>query len=338
MRVQARQATTYWLRPLAAGLALLATLFFIGARPAGSALQGGHGSLLFGVLYEAVFFTRRLRRNWQESPPSRLRLWLAATFCTPAFAIRFYRRWLNRGLERNPIGWLEKRRWSSRIISWTWLAVTIALASAGLTYSTEVLGDIMNLLRVLTWGLALSVVAVAAGSFSRERAAGMMELLLISPLKEWQIITGRLRGLWGQFLPSAALLLGLWFFLIFSLRFAYFGAEPLSLICYAGMFLSLPAIGLYCSLRHRSYLSSITATLLLGLAIPWLVTGVVMFVVRLPTMQVLLQRFFSLNHFVLPFLLEKGGLPMVIQLTLAVIVVRALHRRLTRRQFSHHQG
>ncbi len=38
----------------------------------------------------------------------------------------------------------------------------------------------------------------------------MLELLLVSPLGENQIIAGRLGGLWTQFVPTAGLLLGIW--------------------------------------------------------------------------------------------------------------------------------
>ena len=43
-----------------------------------------------------------------------------------------------------------------------------------------------------------------------ERESGVLELLLVSPLGEKQIIAGRLSGLWGQFAPAAVLLLAIW--------------------------------------------------------------------------------------------------------------------------------
>ena len=60
------------------------------------------------------------------------------------------------------------------------------------------------------WLLAISMAASAAGSFRRERETGVLELLLVSPLTTRQIISGRLFGLWGQFLPSIVTLLGIW--------------------------------------------------------------------------------------------------------------------------------
>src|SRR5438876_1559811 len=59
------------------------------------------------------------------------------------------------------------------------------------------------------WLLIASFTAAAAGSFRRERENGFLELMLVAPLGEWQIIGGRLRGLWGQFVPAIAVFLGM---------------------------------------------------------------------------------------------------------------------------------
>src|SRR6185295_6386750 len=64
----------------------------------------------------------------------------------------------------------------------------------------------------LAWLLMISVAATASGSFRRERESGVLELLLVSPLNTWQIIGGRTRGMWAQFFPAVALLVGVWLF------------------------------------------------------------------------------------------------------------------------------
>ena len=104
-------------------------------------------------------------------------------------------------LERNPIGWLEQRTWSGRLVTWGWFAVMISIYSAAFS-NTDVSHSLDNIQRFMGW-LLLGVIAVtAAGSFRRERETGVMELLLVSPMSVRQIIGGRLRGLWGQFLPA----------------------------------------------------------------------------------------------------------------------------------------
>ncbi len=145
----------------------------------------------------------KTRRSWQEEPPSRRQVWLQRTFCTPVLWVAFFRRWMRWKLERNPIGWLEQRTWSGRLVTWGWFAVLISIYSAVLTDHQFLMnGD--DLQETMAWLLAGSMAMSAAGSFRRERDTGVLELLLVSPLGENQIISGRLGGLWSQFLPAAA--------------------------------------------------------------------------------------------------------------------------------------
>src|SRR5207245_789652 len=68
-----------------------------------------------------------------------------------------------------------------------------------------------------------------------------LELLLVSPVGEAEILFGRLRGLWGQFFPSFAILLGIWMY--FS---ALFSSPDDNAISFYGMsFFTIPVIGLY---------------------------------------------------------------------------------------------
>ena len=58
-----------------------------------------------------------------------------------------------------------------------------------------------------------SIALSAAGSFRRERELGAVtELLLVAPLRVGQIVAGRVRSLWGQFLPAVTLFLAVWWF------------------------------------------------------------------------------------------------------------------------------
>ena len=76
--------------------------------------------VLFVVIALAGYKTRRV---WQESPPSKLQAWWEKTFFTPRFWLSFFRRWMLWQIERNPVGWLERRRWSGRLVTWAWFAV-----------------------------------------------------------------------------------------------------------------------------------------------------------------------------------------------------------------------
>src|SRR5205085_8809556 len=76
---------------------------------------------------------RKTTRSWQQVAPSRTQSWLLRTFCTPKLWLSVFERWMRRKLERNPVGWLEQRTWSGRLVMWGWLAVAISLTSAALT-------------------------------------------------------------------------------------------------------------------------------------------------------------------------------------------------------------
>lgn len=213
-----------------------------------------------------------LRRSWQEAPPSARQLWVEETFCTPIVWVSFFHRWMRRKLEKNPIGWLETRTWSGRLVTWGWFALMITLygEALGADNTTRLLSELQTF---MAW-LLLGVMAVtAAGSFQRERETGVLELLLVSPLGVGQIIGGRLRGLWGQFFPALIFLLAAWTYLagLYPYRERDSGMIPF----YCSSFLTLPIIGLYCSLRRRNFISAFLFTVFLGLVIPFGVKMVV---------------------------------------------------------------
>ena len=171
---------------------------------------------------------------------------------------------MRRKLERNPIGWLEQRTWSGRLVTWGRFAVLISIYSTALTYRSF-FEDTNAVQETIAWLLAGSMAMSAAGSFRRERQTGVLELLLVSPLGEHQIISGRLRGLWGQFLPSVGLLLAVWIF--FSTFLPHPGSAG-AFIYAAVSFLTVPVFGLYFSLRCRHFITAFLATVTIGLLLP----------------------------------------------------------------------
>jgi ABC-type transport system involved in multi-copper enzyme maturation permease subunit len=225
-------------------------------------------SLLFllGAIELAAF---RLRRVWQEEPPSARQLWLEEVLCAPIIGVKLLRWWMARKLERNPIGWLEQRSWSGRLVMWGWFAAMVALYCTCLSGSYGFL-IIFRLQILMAWMLLLGLAASAAGSFQRERETGVMELLLVSPVTEGQIIGGRVRGLWGQFLPAMLLLVVVWFYLAHWVnKWALLpdgGADWIQFFCVA--FLTLPVIGLYFSLRRKNFMSAFLFTFFIGLLLP----------------------------------------------------------------------
>jgi ABC-type transport system involved in multi-copper enzyme maturation permease subunit len=207
-----------------------------------------------------------LRRFWREEPPTARRVWLEKKLLTPVVMVSFFHRWMRRKLERNPIGWLEQRAWSGRMVTWGWFAVMISIFTAAIRQNDEIRA--LNQFEVFMAWLLLGVMAVtAAGSFRRERETGVLELLLVSPMSEGQIIGGRLRGLWGQFLPALIALLGIWAYL--SGLYPGTKADPGMVQFFCNSFVTLPVIGLYYSLRRSNFISSFLFTAFMGAALPW---------------------------------------------------------------------
>jgi ABC-type transport system involved in multi-copper enzyme maturation permease subunit len=267
------RAGMYWDHALAAGLTVVTTvggqfyLYYWG---------WSGGSIVPGVLARASAFSLlalagavalagvSLRFSWREEPPSAGRLWLERTFCTPVLWRPLLRRWMRWKLEHNPIGWLEQRTWSGRLVTWSWLAVLMSFYSLMLS-EPSFFRQQHPVHELIAWVLAGTIAASAAASFRRERESGVLELLLVSPLGEERIISGRLRGIWGQFLPVMGLLLFMW---IYCSTLLFPANVNTLLVYYLISFLSLPVFGLYYSLRCRNYLTAFLLTAVVGLAVP----------------------------------------------------------------------
>ena len=217
-----------------------------------------------GLLAALLVAGVKTRRSWQEEPPSPRQLWWEQIFFTPFLWVTFFRRWMRRKLERNPIGWLEQRTWSGRLVTWGWFAVLISIYSAVLS-DRHFFEDANGMHEVLAWLLAGSMAMSAAGSFRRERESGVLELLLVSPIGEKRIISGRLRGLWSQFFPAVGLLLGVW---AYCSTFAVRGARTETFFFFLVTFLTVPVFGLYYSLSCRNFLTAFLAAAGVGLVLP----------------------------------------------------------------------
>jgi hypothetical protein len=171
----------------------------------------------------------------------------------------------------------------------------------------------------------LSVALGSSGSFRRERETGVLELLLVSPLREWQIIGGRVCGLWVQFMPATLLLVSVWLYCASFL--APHEHEWSSVLFYGTTLLTMPVLGLYHSLVCNNFLSAFLRTLLLGVAVP-------VFLARLDDFLNLVLWLAGQPS--LPFQVpgSKSLLATPIQLALAGFCAWRLQRNLKRRKFA----
>jgi hypothetical protein len=223
------------------------------------------------ILFLAVGLAgRSVRRRWQERPPSATQEKLERVFCTPRFWVKWFRGWMQWKLERNPVGWLEQRAWSSRLVGWSWLAVLISLNSLALTDFSMYSNHFERMQSALAAMLAGNLAVSAAGSLRRERESGLLELLLVTPLTPGQIMLGRVRALWGQFLPASVLLVGVWFY--FRKGFPRDGNEG-AILLYLSAFAALPIIGLYFSLKCTHFMGALIWTIGVGVVVPIVMAG-----------------------------------------------------------------
>lgn len=267
---------------------------------------------------------RNVRRNWQEKPPSEFQLWWEKKFCKPVVMLSIFKRWMKFKLERNPIGWLEVRTWSGRLVIWGWFAVMVSIMTIafwdGNLYQTR----FHEIQSFMGWLLVLSIASSAAGSFQRERETGVLELLLVAPLRIKEIINGRLRGLWGQFLPAILLLLGVWYYWANTFERS---REFISIWFFATTFVTLPVIGLYCSLSSKNFIAALLRTFLWGVVLPMfapdLLKRTIMIAIEYP-----FAGGFWPRHF------RTGLGTMIFQLAFAAFFWQRLFRNLNKRTFS----
>jgi ABC-type transport system involved in multi-copper enzyme maturation permease subunit len=276
---------------------------------------------LLGSLLAICLAGIKTGRVWREAPPSPHQVWLEKTFCTPIIWLSFFRAWMRRKLERNPVGWLEQRTWSGRLLTWGWLAVIISLYSVMLTDPNFFRRSSVPQ-NLMAWLLVLSMAITTAGSFRRERESGVLELLLVSPIGQNRIVFGRLRGLWNQFLPAFGLLLLIWLYLA-SLSLTR-GGDGSSILFYAGTFVSFPIIGLYFSLRCRGFMTALLSALAMSLAVPMVVGGIFTF------WMVMYVGGGTLSFILFP---NFAGTGVLVQAAIASSCWRRLQERLKTRSF-----
>lgn len=285
--------------------------------------------ILVGTVRHAA---RHVSKNWQELPPTPRRLWWQRLFLEPRFWRRLLHSRMRRMLEHNPIGWLQQYRATARVAKWGWCLFFVILdcvVSHGMGYY-----DLSALHLWLGTFLLLGLSISSAGSFRRERETGALELILVTPIRERQLIWGRLRGLWGQFFPAAVFAIGPFAWLDHdSASMVWWWRRPeeaaarvLLVAALASTFFSLPIVGLHFSLARKAFLSAWLTTLATAVVLP-AALGIVM---------ALAMRIFSEPgrwHFVHPLLLGLLGVSLA-QLALAILLGRRLHRRLRQRRWA----
>jgi len=213
------------------------------------------------------FAAWRLARAWQDKIPSIRQENLVRRYCTPVFKGWFARR-TGRILDRNPIAWLQQYSWKARLLKWVlclaFVVVETAAFMVGPTDDNQ--RDIIEPLFILTFAAGMTFAGI--NSFAEEKHSGALELILITPIPINQIILGRVRGVWEQFLPAALMLAcfdaglhwigsnssyGFWGF---ENSFLYL-VKLLPAVC---VFFTFPVFALYSALRFKNQIAAAVMT------------------------------------------------------------------------------
>ncbi len=146
-----------------------------------------------------------VQRHWKDKPPSTRHLEFIKRYCTPLKQFSF-RQKMRRTLESNPISWLQQYSWKARASKWGLCLLFVCIECFFVD------GRDLDWFAVVLLSCLLLLVGACAfagvNGFHYDKNSGALELILVTPLDVGKIIFGRARGLWKQFLPSTAVLVG----------------------------------------------------------------------------------------------------------------------------------
>ena len=205
----------------------------------------------------------RVSGSWRDVPWQGPVSDVRRRFFAPLFGGQLLNRKLSRSLTANPVGWLQHYSLSARMVKWAWCLFIIVVEIIFSANPADLYGAQESLGLLLLLGLTFS----ATASFREELETGAFELLLVTPLRERQIIKGRVRGLWRQFLPAV---------LVYGAGSIYlasgWGGDQeyakqawLALARTITSYCALPLIGLYFSVRRWNFFAAWLAACLVGL-------------------------------------------------------------------------
>lgn len=217
------------------------------------------------------YATLRLRTARQQQ--------MDAVFTREKFAVNLLRSRRKRLLDRNPIGWMQERRWSQRLVRWGWLLVCTAFISAATL--DRGYGFIDSVLHASVWlgsFMLFSLLLVTSSNLQAERDGGALELLLVTPLSPRELVRARVAGFWKSLFPAAALLaFTFWYYALLDFQMSWdrdhlfqFLSTTIALTLFFGLLLfGMPAIGLCLSLSQPGFMAAAAGTLFFSVLIPW---------------------------------------------------------------------
>ncbi len=283
--------------------------------------------LLFALVIS--FAAWRLARSWQDKTRSLRQENLVKRYCTPLSKGRFAGR-MGRVLERNPMVWLQQYSWKPRVVKWGLCLAFVLIATVLMRGNINPYHYGVTVEPFLFLTIAAGMTFAGINSFAEEKRSGALEMILVTPVPINQIIFGRVRGAWGQYLPAALILASFdagvhWISgeMKFDRPVGFWGYESLthylvSRLPYLCVFLTLPVIALYSALRVKNQIVA---------------AGMTWAALLLPPLLVMLWGQFVIPSNNIPDTWISAGFALA-DLAAGLAACLLLRHRLTRRMYS----
>lgn len=229
-----------------------------------------------GVLVSIAIFGTRL--VWRDNPMSlaqerRRRVWLS-----PRYWIQSFAREKRQLLDGNPLHWAQQHSTWARLSILAWCGL-IMLVNSVILPSARPWEPFEQAQFWLTIGLVVHMTFASVTFLRGPRESGALELMLVSSMGVGPLIRFALAGFWRRFAPPLILLLLLsqvfvWHDIIELLDFSTvsFLISNLFTTSKTGLaalgFLTIPATGMYASLRFRSFTAPFLFTGGFAIALP----------------------------------------------------------------------
>ncbi len=215
----------------------------------------------------------RLRRTARQRPPTTAELERRRVWTQSRYFPGLFRRLRLRLLARNPLLWLQRRNPAQAVARWLWLGFVALIwisAVGGFQWVNDRNTDLVIVTAVL---LAIGMVFAATNALREESRNGVLELLLVTGLREGQLVWSVVWSVVDTF-GLAVLLHGLVATYLGSLAIS----DAIDPQGYAwllgGALVASPLIALGFSLRGYPFLFTASMTLLIALVVPWVAAGV----------------------------------------------------------------
>jgi len=217
------------------------------------------------------FCARKVAQHAESAVETKRQAAFRRKFLTPVLWRKAFRRSLGSKLQRNPLIWLEYRTAWARASRWIIVLLVVGIETI-LFSSLENREEFIGAHFMMLFALIAFIAFKSSSSFHREKESGAFELLLVAPLTEKQLLSGRLLAVLSYYRLPLLILASVGLFGFTWADSAFADRNRLSAaVNFTSIFASLisvPICGLFFALRHRTFFSGLLWTSFIALLVP----------------------------------------------------------------------